>query len=97
MNSMNRPTKLKPEEQKLLDSYEREEWQSVAKLQERLRQYQTYATANLEAIGLVSIALPQEDVTAIREKADAVRMSYQTLIADIVHQYVSGKLVEKTL
>jgi predicted DNA binding CopG/RHH family protein len=61
-----------------------------------LRQYQTYATADLEAIGLVSITLAQEDVEAIREKADAVGMSYQTLIADIVHQYVSGKLVEKT-
>jgi len=86
---------LEPEEQELLDSYERDEWQSVDKLQERLRQYQAYAIAALEAMGLVSIALPQEDVKAIREKAAAAGMSYQTLIANIVHQYVTGKLVEK--
>jgi predicted DNA binding CopG/RHH family protein len=92
---MNQHEKLDSEEQELLDSYEREEWQSVSKLQERLRQYQTYATADLEAIGLVSIALPQEDVKAIREEAAAAGMSYQTLIADIVHRYVSGKLVEQ--
>ena len=92
---MNQHEKLDSEEQELLDSYEREEWQSVSKLQERLRQYQTYATADLEAIGLVSIALPQEDVKAIREEAAAAGMSYQTLIADIVHRYVSGKLIEQ--
>jgi predicted DNA binding CopG/RHH family protein len=92
---MNQHGKLEAEEQELLDTYERGEWQSVIKLQERLRQYQTYATADLEAIGLVSIALPQEDVKAIREKAAAAGMSSQTLIADIVHRYVSGKLVEQ--
>jgi predicted DNA binding CopG/RHH family protein len=53
------------------------------------------AIDNPEAMGLVSITLPQEDVKAIREKAAAAGMSYQTLIADIVHQYVTGKLVEK--
>ncbi|HHY53801.1 MAG TPA: antitoxin [Chloroflexi bacterium] len=92
---MNQDTKLESEEQALLDSYEREEWRSVAKLQERLRQYQTYAVTDLESIGLISIALPQEDVRAIREEATAAGMSYQALIADIVHRYVSGKLIEK--
>ena len=92
---MNQNLKLEPEEQELLDSYERDEWQSVVNLQERLRQYQSYAIATFEAIGLVSIILPQEDVKAIREKAAAAGMSYQTLIANIVHQYVTGNLVEK--
>lgn len=94
---MNQHEKLDRDEQELLDSYEGGEWQSVTKLQERLRQYQTYAAANLEAIGLVSIALTQEDVKAIREEAAAAGVSYQTLIADIVHRYVSGKLVEQVL
>lgn len=92
---MNHNLKLEPEEQELLDSYERDEWQSVDKFQERLRQYQAYAISALEAMGLVSIALPPEDVKAIREKAAAAGMSYQTLIAKVVHQYVTGKLVEK--
>jgi predicted DNA binding CopG/RHH family protein len=46
-------------------------------------------------MGLVSIALPQEDLKAIREKAAAAGMSYQTLIANVIHQYVTGSLVEK--
>ena len=95
MNNMNHNLKLEPEEQELLDSYERDEWQSVAKFQERLRQYQSYAVAAFEAMGLVSIALPQEDVKVLREKAAAAGMSYQMLLANVVHQYVTGKLVEK--
>jgi len=86
---------LEPEEQELVDSYERDEWRSVPTFQENLRQYQSYAVATFEAIGLISITLPQEDLNAIREKAAARGMSYQALIATIVHQYVTGDLVEK--
>lgn len=92
---MNHRLKLAPEEQELLNSYERDEWQSIDKFQERLREYQAYAIATFEAIGLISIALPQEDVKAIRKKAAAVGIPYQTLIADILHQYVTGNLIEK--
>ncbi len=61
-----------------------------------LRQYQSYAVAAFEATGLIGITLPQEDLNAIREKAVARGMSYQALIATIVHQYVTGNLVKKS-
>ena len=86
---------LNSEEQELLDSYERDEWQSVAEFQEKLRQYQSYAITAFEALGLVGIALSQEDFQALREKAAAAGMSYHKFIANVVHQYVTGKLVEK--
>lgn len=87
--------KLDTEERELLDSYERGEWQSIDTLQEKLEQYQSYATATLEANGLVSIILSKEDLKAIRRKAAEAGMSYQMFIANIVHQFVSGRLVEK--
>jgi len=87
--------KLDAEERELLDSYERGEWHSIGTLQEKLQQYQTYAAAALEAAGLISIILPQEDLKAIRRKAAEAGVSYQTLIAEVVHQFVVGHLVEK--
>jgi predicted DNA binding CopG/RHH family protein len=87
--------RLDAEERELLDSYERGEWQSIDILQEKLEQYQSYATTALEANGLVSIILPKEDLKAIRRKAAETGMSYQMFIANIVHQFVSGRLVEK--
>ena len=87
--------KLDTEEKKFVESYERDEWQSLSALQEKLEQYQAYATAALEAKGLVSIILPNEDLKALRKKATEVGVPYQTLIAKIVHQFVTESLVEK--
>ena len=95
MNTMNHYVQLEQEEQELLDSYERDEWQSVADFQERLRQYQAYAITAFEAVGLVGVPLSQEDIQAIRAKAAATGIPYQTFIANIVHKYVAGELVEK--
>ncbi len=92
---MTNKLKLDQEERKLLDSYERGEWRSIGALQEKLQQYQAYAMAVLEAGGLVSIVLPKEDLKAIQGKATEAGMSYQTFIASIVHEFVSGHLVEK--
>ena len=48
-------------EQDLLDSYERDEWQSVVMLSEKLRQYQAYANFAFEANGLVSVVLSKKE------------------------------------
>jgi predicted DNA binding CopG/RHH family protein len=85
---------LEPEEKELLDSYERDEWQSVHALHEQLRLYQEYSVAALEAKGLVSVFLPPEDIQALRQKATEMGMPYPLLIAHIVHQYLAGKLGE---
>jgi len=87
--------KLETEERELLDSYERSEWQSIGALQEQRQQYQSYAAAALEAEGLVSIALPTEDLQAIRRRAAEAGVSYQALIASLVHQFVAGVLIER--
>jgi predicted DNA binding CopG/RHH family protein len=86
---------LDAEEQALVDSYERGEWQSIGAFQEKRQEYQAYAAATLETMGLVSIVLPKEDLKAIRQKAAEAGVSHQALIANIVHEFVTGHLVEK--
>jgi len=88
--------KLETGEREFLDSYERGEWQSVGALPEKLGQYQQYAMAALEAEGLISILLPQEDLKVVRRKAREAGMPYQMFIANIVHQFVSEHLVERS-
>ncbi len=86
---------LETDEQEILNSYEQGEWQSVKTLREDLRQYQAYAAAMLEQSGQVSIVLSEEDLKGIQRKALESGMPYQKLIADIVHQFVTGRLVER--
>jgi predicted DNA binding CopG/RHH family protein len=65
-------------------------------LSEKLRQYQAYATFTFEADGLVSVVLSKDDLIAIQQKAIEAGISYQSLIANIIHQFISGNLTEKS-
>lgn len=87
---------LDTEEQELLDSYERDEWRSINVLPKKLRQYQAYANFTFETDGLVSVVLSKDDLKAIQQKATEAGIPYQTLITKIIHQFVSGNLIEKT-
>jgi predicted DNA binding CopG/RHH family protein len=40
--------------------------------------------------------LPKEDLQALQRKADAAGVPYQKMIANIVHQFLAGRLIEKT-
>jgi predicted DNA binding CopG/RHH family protein len=42
----------------------------------------------------VSIALSDEDLKAIQRKALETGVPYQKLIADVVHQFATGRLIE---
>lgn len=82
-------------EQELLDSYERDEWQSTPQLEAEVQRYRAYALANLRGGRMVSIGLSPEDFQQIQQKAQEKGVPHETFIADILHQFVSGRLVEQ--
>ena len=43
----------------------------------------------------LSIRLDGSDLAQLREDADRLGIPYQTLLGSILHQYVTGELVEK--
>ncbi|HZY43323.1 MAG TPA: hypothetical protein VFF70_01115, partial [Anaerolineae bacterium] len=90
VSQMTNDPKLDTQEQELSKSYERSEWRSGQAQQKKLQHYQVDAAAMLESDGLISISLPKEDLKAIRQKAAESGTSYQQLIANIVHQFVTG-------
>ena len=53
------------------------------------------AAATLAQSGQVNITLSDEDLRAIQRKALETGVSYQKLIADVVHQFVTGRLIER--
>jgi predicted DNA binding CopG/RHH family protein len=87
--------KLDAEERELLDSVEKEEWQSVADFESEAEQYQAYAKATFRKDKRINIRISERDLIKLQQKALAEGLPYQTLIASILHKYVSGRLVEK--
>ncbi len=86
---------LDAEEQDILDSYERGEWESVPNWQSLLPIYQEAARAKLEELGLVNIQLTSEDFAVLKKRAEDAGLPYQKFISNILHNYVRGDLVTR--
>jgi predicted DNA binding CopG/RHH family protein len=82
-------------ERKLLRSFEKGEWRSALRSTQVLRKYQRHAQATLAKDRRVNIRLASVDVEAIRVRALEEGIPYQTLMASVLHKFVSGRLVEK--
>lgn len=89
-----RKIQLSQEEQEWLDSYEHDEWVSINS-PETIRTYQAIARATLQTERQVSISLSERDLTLIQEKALMEGIPYQTLMASVLHKYITGRLTER--
>ncbi|MFZ0889473.1 MAG: hypothetical protein WA005_13550 [Candidatus Binataceae bacterium] len=88
-------TKLSRDEKELAKSVERGEWKSASNLQAERRRYQRYARATFKKDRRVNIRISAKDLEALQTRALEEGIPYQTLIASLLHKYVSGRLVER--
>ena len=87
--------RLDEEEQELLDSFERDGWKPVADRDAEFERYRGYARATFKKDMRVNIRMSRKDLEALQVRAIEEGIPYQTLMASVLHKYVSGRLVEK--
>ena len=87
--------KLDREEAELLDSFEAGEWRSIDGLEAEIQEYREYARATFKKDRRVNIRISSKDLEGIQKRALEEGIPYQTLMASILHKYVSGRLVER--
>jgi predicted DNA binding CopG/RHH family protein len=87
--------KLDAEELELLGSFENGKLKSVATKTE-LAKFKAAARATAIKDKRVNIRLSSGDLSDLQVRALQEGVPYQTLIASIVHKYVTGRLAEKT-
>ena len=87
--------KLDQSELELLASYEADEWKSAQNIKEQKEQYRAYARATFRKDKRVNIRITSKDMVDLQKRAVQEGIPYQTLIASVLHKYVSGTLVEK--
>jgi predicted DNA binding CopG/RHH family protein len=81
------------EERAVLDAYERDKLRSVATKKE-LAKFRAAARATAIKDRRVNIRLSSNDLREIQARALAEGLPYQTLIASVLHKYVTGRLTE---
>ena len=92
---MSKKKYLDGEEQKLMESLERETWKPVKKLDEWRNFLSKTAANTLAKDQRMNIRITKNDLDGIKLKAMEEGLPYQTLVASIIHKYVTGKLTEK--
>jgi len=87
---------LDPEEREILAAQNAEDYTfpPPASLEE-VRRFQTIARHTLAKSERIGLRLTRADLAAIKIRAAQQGIGYQTLIASLVHQYVTGQLVPR--
>src|SRR3989338_4630785 len=88
---MDKKSKL---EEEILASFERGEWQSVPNLEAEIARFASIASASLVKDKRVNIRISSRDLEDIQAKAAEEAIPYQTLMASVLHKFVTGRLVE---
>ncbi|MDP2025210.1 hypothetical protein [Sulfuriferula sp.] len=86
--------KLDAYEQDILAAYDKGELKSSAPSKVELAKFKAAASATFLKEKRVNIRLSTPDLMDIQARALEEGMPYQTLIASVLHKFVSGRLVE---
>ena len=78
----------------ILRSFEKGEWKPVKNLKKEMERYRAAATETLLKNRRVNIRISAMDLEGLQAKAAAEGLPYQTLMASVLHKYVSGRLVD---
>ena len=86
--------KLDKEERDILDSFERGEWKPVANRRQEIARHVAYARNTLAKDRRVNIRISSKDLEELQAMAAEDGMPYQTLMASVLHRFVSGRFME---
>ena len=81
---------LDKEEREILDAIESGKWEKVKPRRAELNHYAAIAKNTLRKDQRMNIRISKADLTRIKLKAAEEGVPYQTLVAGILHKYVSG-------
>ncbi len=81
-------------EQEILASFERGEWKPVRNQKGEIARLRAAAEVTLLKNKRVNIRISSRDLEGLQARAAEEGVPYQTLMASVLHKFVSGRLVE---
>lgn len=83
--------KLDKEEKDLLKSFEDGEWSSIKAVSKKKKEFAKAAKYTAAKNKRINIRLSEKDLANLKAKSLEEGLPYQTLVASVIHRYVSGK------
>ena len=81
-------------DREILASFERGEWRPVKNQKAEVTRFRAAAEATLLKNKRVNIRISARDLEGLQARAAEEGVPYQTLMASVLHKFVSGRLVE---
>jgi predicted DNA binding CopG/RHH family protein len=88
-------SQLDPEEQDILDVFERGELKRAANVTQEIELHKEIAEATFRQDVHLDIRLSSRDLRSLQVRALQEGIPYQSLASSILHKFVDGQLVEK--
>jgi len=83
--------KLDKEEKDLLKSFEDGEWNSIKAVSKKKKEFVKFAKYTSAKNKRINIRLSVKDLANLKAKSLEEGLPYQTLVASVIHRYISGK------
>ena len=88
---------LTDEERDILESFEKGEWKSVPNIEKRKEDLRQYARSTLRKDKRINIRISERDLKELQRQAFHEGLPYQTFISSILHKFVNGNLLERSV
>jgi predicted DNA binding CopG/RHH family protein len=85
------------EEKEIIESFERDEWIPVADFPKRKKELIGYARNTLKKDKRLNIRISERDLLELQRRAVEEGMPYQTYISSVIHKFINGTLMEKSI
>lgn len=83
-------------EERIAEDYEKGRFKSVAPSKAELKKFKEVARATFIKDRRVNVRLSSPDLMDIQTRAAEEGVPYQTLIASVLHKFVTGRFAEKS-
>ena len=87
--------KLDAEELDILEAFEADQLRPVENKDAELKKHQKYAEETFTKDQRINIRISSRDLQALKKRALAEGIPYQTLVSSILHKYVDDRLVDR--
>lgn len=86
---------LEDDENEILKDFEKGEFVSVENAKEEIKQAKKAASNFMKRDSRINIRISGADLNMVRRIAVQEGLPYQTLLASVIHKFVTGRLVNK--
>ena len=89
--------KLDSEEKEILEAFDAGKLKKSKGVKKQIEQHKAVAEATFKKDARINIRLSSRDLRSLQARALKEGMPYQTLVSSVLHKYIDGQLIDKSV